>query len=145
MEYRFPVLFFILFLALLSCKKELIMDGSSVYSVRQILRSSNCTAACGQTGLCEGDTTRAFGLFLPNSFDSQKGQFILADINKPQYEIDIWIDSAIQFKLTPRLLQLEGQSVIIRGELGGYDVLTNYACDHRFTLMLRDSLDIQGE
>lgn len=137
----------LLFLLLLTsaCKKELVLDCSNIYGVRQILRSSNCIAACGQTALCEGDSTRAYGRFQEATWQREVGRFRLADLEKKQFELEVVLDTAIRQDLILKLSQLEGRPIVVKGILGGYDAATNYACDHQFTLSVKDTTWIQGK
>ena len=128
-----------------SCKTELLLDCTNIYGVREILRSSNCVAACGQTALCEGDSTRAYGQFVEASWQQEIGRFRIADFEKMQFELEVVLDTAIRDDLDDKLARLQGQPIIVKGILGGYDAVTNYACDHQFTLSVQDTAWIQGE
>lgn len=130
--------FILLFVLIASgCKPErLDFGGTACFGVKQVLRSGNCKAACGETAECEGTAICVTGLADSGNLNRADRQFYLVDTGDPRFRLEVKVPAGMSGEVFQMLLRSGGAAVRATGTIKGYDAPRNFSCRRQFTLYL---------
>lgn len=122
------------------CKPErLDFGGTAYFGVKQVLRSGNCKATCGEPAECEGSSIRVKGLADSTNLNKADRQFYLIDTGDPRFHLEVKVPAGINEEVFQKLLRSSGAEVRATGIIKGYDAPRNFSCRRQFTLYLTDA------
>jgi hypothetical protein len=131
------VLLFILGIST-SCRKKTLDFESGVYTVKELLKSANCDAACGTIADCEGREVHIKGLIDEDNINEEQSQFFIYDATNSDYNISVSVALEIKDAVFEKLEGNGGKEFEVTATIKAYDAPTNFTCDRKFGLELSD-------
>jgi hypothetical protein len=144
MKHPMRLLLFTL-LALSACRKELELDPDTYYGVKELLRSANLQAQCGEPADAEGARVGVRGR-TPEDYREPNGyRFFLLDIDNDDCRMEVQLDTVASSAVFAKLAASNGRPVRIRGVLKGYDQPGNLRCKRGHLLLVEQAGDVEVE
>ncbi len=142
----FTFLFLGLLLVSLGCNKETLdLESDTYFNIKELLRSENCDATCGEVADCEGQELRIRGQLDESNLEQDIQQFYLIDDNDNDFRLEISVDAVINSSVYQKLSGNGGRVFRVEGEMQGYDAPTNATCNRMFNIQLRDPSKVNLE
>jgi len=128
------VMFFILLAT--ACGDRLDFGVLNCVGVVELMDVRNCRAPCGQVAECEGETIKVQGRLKVDPTLQSSLRFQIEDLGEPRIIMEVEVDSLKSEKVFDKLEGMTGASVMVTGEINGYNLVTNYACDRVLNLRI---------
>lgn len=136
MNCRTCLILFSFTLLLTACGERLDFDVLNCVGVAELLEVRNCRAPCGQAAECEGQTVKVQGNLKVDELLQAFFRFQIKDLQDASTFIEVEVDSLKGDKVFEKIEGMTGATIQVTGEIYGYNIVTNYACNRVFTLRI---------
>lgn len=143
------VIFLVLSIPFIACKKELLdLSSEDYWNVKKVLKSQNCDTKCDEKAACEGEIVKVQGILefmiLDGGIDTSMNAFSLIDeSNNLKYKLGVIVDESASYDVFQKLQGNEGKIFLAEGIMEGFDAPMNFKCERKYQLHVYSSSEVQ--
>ena len=127
------------------CRKDLDLDSDTFFGVKELLKSKNCEADCGETASCEGKIVKIKGKIDENNINEDVSTFFILDEKDEDYSISVEVEASCKEETFDKIRTKGGHGIKIEAKIQGFDMPVNFSCSRGFVLKLEEADKITVE